>query len=105
MREIDVVIVGAGMSGASAAHDLAKAGKSVVILEAADRIGGRLWSEEHDGVTVDLGGGWIQFSEWNPLKGLADHYGITHKPWFYEDAAFFAKDGTRVPNLDERIES
>ena len=103
MREIDVIIIGAGMSGASAAHDLAKAGKSVVILEAADRIGGRLWSDEHDGVTVDLGGGWIQFSEWNPLKGLADHYGIEHKPWFYEDAAFFGKDGKQVPDLDERV--
>ena len=56
-RHADVIVIGAGMAGASAAHDLHRAGKSVLILEAGDRVGGRIWSDHHDGVTVDLGAG------------------------------------------------
>ncbi|KAL3537478.1 hypothetical protein ACH5RR_000844 [Cinchona calisaya] len=55
-----VVIVGAGVSGISAAKILAENGvDDIVILEASDRIGGRIRKEEFGGVTVELGAGWI----------------------------------------------
>nr|GMD69861.1 Polyamine oxidase 1 [Ipomoea batatas]GMD71851.1 Polyamine oxidase 1 [Ipomoea batatas] len=55
-----VIIVGAGIAGITAAKVLALNGvEDVVILEAADRIGGRIRKEEFDGVTVELGAGWI----------------------------------------------
>ncbi|XP_022893255.1 polyamine oxidase 1-like isoform X1 [Olea europaea var. sylvestris] len=55
-----VLIVGAGISGISAAKLLAENGvEDVLILEAADRIGGRIRKEEFGGVTVELGAGWI----------------------------------------------
>ncbi|CAA2958176.1 polyamine oxidase 1 [Olea europaea subsp. europaea] len=58
--QCSVLIVGAGISGISAAKLLAENGvKDVVILEAADRIGGRIRKEEFGGVTVELGAGWI----------------------------------------------
>ncbi|CAA0808916.1 Polyamine oxidase 1 [Striga hermonthica] len=55
-----VIIVGAGISGITAAKVLAENGvEDVVILEAADTIGGRIRKEKFGGVTVELGAGWI----------------------------------------------
>jgi monoamine oxidase len=99
-RHADVIVIGAGMAGASAAHDLHRAGKSVLVLEASDRIGGRIWSDHHDGVTVDLGAGWIHFAEWNPVKGLAHGFGIEVEDFYLnsERSAFF---GPRQERLSE----
>ncbi|MDO9395659.1 MAG: FAD-dependent oxidoreductase, partial [Herbiconiux sp.] len=47
--ERDVVIVGAGATGLTAAVALQKAGLSVIVLEARDRIGGRLWTNHIEG--------------------------------------------------------
>src|SRR5258706_1922164 len=97
-RHFDVIVIGAGMAGASAAHDLHGAGKSVLILEASDRIGGRIWSDRADGATVDLGAGWIHFPEWNPVKGLASDFAIDTREFDLnpERSAFFGRDRTRL---------
>ncbi|KAI3445051.1 hypothetical protein Pfo_001716 [Paulownia fortunei] len=55
-----VIIVGAGISGITAAKVLAENGvEDVLMLEAADRMGGRIRKEQFGGVTVELGAGWI----------------------------------------------
>jgi predicted NAD/FAD-dependent oxidoreductase len=53
--EVDVVVVGAGLAGLAAARQLQAHGRSVVVLEASDGVGGRMRSDVVDGVTVDRG--------------------------------------------------
>ncbi|MGM1018083.1 MAG: flavin monoamine oxidase family protein [Actinomycetota bacterium] len=55
----DVLIVGAGAAGLTAANDLRKAGLSVAVLEARDRVGGRLWTDVIDGAMLEIGGQWV----------------------------------------------
>lgn len=71
-----VVVVGAGIAGLSAANALAHAGVPAVVLEARDRVGGRLHTVDLGGVPVDLGGSWIHQPEGNPLRALADELGV-----------------------------
>jgi monoamine oxidase len=57
--QTDVLIIGAGFSGLAAAHRLRAAGKSVRILEARDRVGGRVKAGMIAGTAIDLGGMWV----------------------------------------------
>ncbi|HWU22402.1 MAG TPA: FAD-dependent oxidoreductase, partial [Nocardioides sp.] len=57
--ERDVVVIGAGASGLTAATEVKKAGLTVAVLEARDRVGGRLWTDEVGGATLEIGGQWV----------------------------------------------
>jgi len=72
----DVVVVGAGLSGLAAARGLTDAGRNVVVLEARERVGGRLLNATlGDGVTIDLGGAWVG-SDHVRVQRLAAELGI-----------------------------
>lgn len=55
----DVAIVGAGPSGLAAATALRKAGLTVAVIEARDRVGGRTWTDTIDGAVLEIGGQWV----------------------------------------------
>jgi monoamine oxidase len=75
--DVDVCVVGAGYAGLTAARRLTQAGKSVVVLEARDRIGGRIWTFHlPDGSPVDRGGGWLDNRHDAVLK-LASEVGVS----------------------------
>ena len=75
--EADVCVVGAGLAGLTAARRLSQAGQSVVVLEARDRVGGRVWTQTlADGVPVDMGGCFVGPNH-DFLHGLAKETGVT----------------------------
>jgi monoamine oxidase len=77
-READVVIVGAGAAGLAAARGLMSAGRSVVIVEAMDRIGGRAWTDTTTfGFPFDRGCAWIHAADRNPLHRVAEELRLT----------------------------
>lgn len=73
---VDVVIVGAGFAGLSAADRLVSKGASVLVLEGRDRVGGRVLSGEVAGVRVDLGGTWVSRRH-TAIRELAEKVGCT----------------------------
>ncbi len=68
----DVVVVGAGACGLTAATRLAAQGRSVLVLEARDRVGGRLWSDTSSGALLELGGQWISPDQTALVAAVAD---------------------------------
>ncbi len=78
MSEVDVVVVGAGSAGLSAAKVLTTAGKTVKVLEAMNRIGGRAWTTDGDfGVPFDIGCAWLHAADRNPYFPEAQEAGWT----------------------------
>lgn len=75
-RTADVVVVGAGFAGLSAARQLVKAGRSVVVLEARDRIGGRVLNHKLAGGEVSERGGTFIGPTQDRIKALADEVGV-----------------------------
>jgi len=75
-----VVVVGAGIAGLAVANALGHAGVPTVVLEARDRIGGRLHTLDLAGSPVDMGGSWIHTPIGNPLTALAEHLGVERRP-------------------------
>jgi phytoene dehydrogenase-like protein len=67
-----VCVVGAGVSGLRAANLLAIAGFNVTLLEARDRVGGRVHQNSTFGALIDVGASWIHGTEGNPLVKLAE---------------------------------
>jgi monoamine oxidase len=110
----DVIVIGAGAAGIAAARKLVDAGKRVIVLEARNRLGGRVWTEEFSGVALDMGAAWVHGYEGNPLSAMAQAAGVTLKPsdtvLLGADLALYAEDGRRWTSderdlLEERFEA
>jgi monoamine oxidase len=59
VSDVDVIVVGAGVAGLKAAQILVEAGRSAIVLEGKDRVGGRIKHAELAGRAVDIGGQWV----------------------------------------------
>jgi putrescine oxidase len=93
--DCDVVIVGAGASGLTAANKLKDAGKSVVVLEARDRIGGRLWTDDIEGAMLEIGGQWVSPDQ-DALIETIDELGLTTYERYREgENVYIGEDGER----------
>ncbi|MEM6281165.1 MAG: NAD(P)/FAD-dependent oxidoreductase [Chloroflexota bacterium] len=76
MKAYDTIVIGAGMSGLAAASEIYKSNKNIIVLEARDRIGGRLSSERlPDGVLYERGGELIHGTK-NQMYALVNELGI-----------------------------
>ncbi|MEU0674872.1 FAD-dependent oxidoreductase [Streptomyces sp. NPDC006172] len=96
-RDVDVAIVGAGLAGLTAARDLVAAGKKVVVLEARDRVGGRVMGLPLPGGGVTEGGGEFIGPTQDRVKALADSLGVATFATYNSGKNLLYKDGKRTP--------
>jgi monoamine oxidase len=102
-RQPDAIVVGAGLSGLTAARQLAAAGRSVLVLEATARIGGRaLTNSTTFGIPVDEGAAWLHGVPTNPLVPIIDEMGFRRVRTVL-DAPFFIGDRPATPNEVEQF--
>src|SRR5690242_9770543 len=94
MKSYDTVVVGAGVTGLTCAWRLAEAGQDVLVLEARDRVGGRLRTEEHNGSAFEIGGQWVSPDQ-EALISLLDDLGLETYARHRDGASLYVgADGT-----------
>jgi len=94
VASVDVVIVGAGFAGLSAADRLTSMGRSVMVLEGRSRVGGRSLTGEVAGVKVDLGATWVARRH-TAIRDLATRVGCTTTGQFNQGRNVLWMDGRR----------
>jgi monoamine oxidase len=96
MASADVVIVGAGVAGLTAARLLRRRGVNLMVLEARDRVGGRTLSQRVGGEVLDLGGQWIGPTQ-DRLAALAKELGVQTFPQHHQGKKLFSWQGKIRP--------
>ncbi|WP_214468192.1 flavin monoamine oxidase family protein [Microbacterium flavescens] len=103
MDRFDTIVIGAGVSGLTAARLLASEGRRVVVLEARDRVGGRVVSDRRYGFATDLGASWIHGITDSPVAAAAEALGMRtveftvggYQP-YSRPIAYYGPDGRRL---------
>ena len=93
----NILVIGAGVAGLTAARLLTQQGRSVIVLEARDRIGGRLHSERNDGFVTDLGASWIHGIDDSPVEQMCS---FLNMPMVEFTMGSFQPDGRPVVYFD-----
>jgi monoamine oxidase len=93
----DVIVVGAGLAGLTAARDVAAAGRSVVVLEARDRVGGRVLGTQIDGGHVVESGGEFIGPTQDRIAALASAMGVNTFPTYNEGNNLYYRNGLGLP--------
>lgn len=90
-KTYDVVIVGGGTAGLAAANALREKHRQVLVLEARNRVGGRIWSVHPWGIGLDLGASWMHGIQNNPVADIVAKENIKTVATTYESEYFTKK--------------
>lgn len=106
----DTIIIGAGVSGLTAAHHLHNAKQKVLVIEAKNRLGGRVYTSYDWGFATDLGASWIHAIENNPLLPLIGKQSIIINSYSNSDPvamltnyALYDSEGKPVSKLTQDL--
>jgi monoamine oxidase len=95
VTDFDYCVIGAGFAGLTAALRLKQAGRSVALLEARDRVGGRTWTvTRDDGVWIDRGGAWIGPGQ-DRIYALMEEFGVPEYKQHNDGDAMMVVDGKK----------
>ena len=95
------VVIGAGIAGLAAARELRRNGHEVVVLEARDRIGGRIWtSSRWPDLPLDLGATWIHGVQGNPITDLADEIQASRLVTSYDQSITYNTAGQLLTDAE-----
>lgn len=95
MSEVDFCVVGAGFAGLTAAMRLKQAGRSVALLEARDRVGGRTFTEYRpDGTWIDRGGAWVGPGQ-DRIYAVMNEFGVPEYKQHHDGDAMMIIDGKK----------
>ncbi len=100
LREADVLVLGAGIAGLAATRTLVDKGLSVIVLEARDRIGGRIWTDASLGLPLDLGASWIHGVKGNPITKLAKEFGAKTVVTNEGNGIVYHSDGSEMSDAE-----
>ena len=95
--DVDVIIVGAGISGLAAAKSLQQRGYDVIVLEARNRIGGRIHTKRYKGLPIEYGAGWIHGPHKNPVTKLAKQSAAKTFVTNDDSVMVFSSRGVKIP--------
>ncbi len=98
----DVIVVGGGFAGVTAAREASGAGRSVLLLEARDRLGGRTWTASWDGREIEYGGGWVHWHQphtWSEITRAGLAVDLSEDA---EETGWFVGEERRTGTIGER---
>ena len=98
----DVVVIGGGFAGVTAAREAARHGRSVTLLEARDRLGGRTWSAPWNGWQIEYGGAWVHWHQphtWSEITRAGLAVSLSDDT---EVASWYVDDDRRSGTIAER---
>jgi monoamine oxidase len=102
LTQYDVVVIGGGFAGVTAAREAALRGRAVLLLEARDRLGGRTWTAPWNRLEIEYGGGWVHWHQphtWSEITRAGLQVELSEDP---ELAAWYVGEERRSGTISER---
>src|SRR5579864_3121572 len=99
---LDVIVVGGGFAGVTAAREATLRGRSALLLEARERLGGRTWTAPWNGSEIEYGGAWVHWHQphtWSELTRAGLRVNLSHNA---ERASWYVGEERREGRMAER---